>query len=200
MWHMVIGHHIILTGYGHWLPNDPRGSLSREVRCLKLKGLGEFHFGRKSVQPDRIELRDFYHVAKLRLNHPLIWFDKTKRDFIAEAFAEVIRIRGYTCWACAIMSNHAHLLIRRHRDRSEQIIEQLRASSAVALRSSSMLLRQHPIWSDDAFKRYVSSVEDVLTVVQYIRENPAKSHLPRQRWGFVREYAGEWSGVQRLRR
>ncbi|MCE5325581.1 MAG: hypothetical protein ABFD92_17650 [Planctomycetaceae bacterium] len=28
---MIIAHHIILTGYGHWLPNDPRGSLSRSV-------------------------------------------------------------------------------------------------------------------------------------------------------------------------
>ncbi|OQB82433.1 MAG: hypothetical protein BWX88_03985 [Planctomycetes bacterium ADurb.Bin126] len=25
---MVIGHHLMFTGYGHWLPNDPRGSLS----------------------------------------------------------------------------------------------------------------------------------------------------------------------------
>lgn len=28
----IIAHHLILHGYGHWLPNDPRGSGSREIR------------------------------------------------------------------------------------------------------------------------------------------------------------------------
>lgn len=28
----IIAHHLILHGYGHWFPNDPRGSGSDEVR------------------------------------------------------------------------------------------------------------------------------------------------------------------------
>ena len=42
---MVIAHHIILTGYGHWLPNDPRGSMSREVHSARIAELGPDHDG-----------------------------------------------------------------------------------------------------------------------------------------------------------
>jgi hypothetical protein len=45
--------HLVLTGYGHWLPNDPRGSGSEEIRKLGLEMLGPIHFGSKRVQPPR---------------------------------------------------------------------------------------------------------------------------------------------------
>ena len=53
----VIGHHLILTGYAHWLPNDVRGSGSDEVRGEELRPLGQIYYGRKEVQPPREELR-----------------------------------------------------------------------------------------------------------------------------------------------
>ena len=43
----VIAHHLIWTLYGHWLPNDPRGSGSRELLDEKFAPLGEIHHGRK---------------------------------------------------------------------------------------------------------------------------------------------------------
>jgi hypothetical protein len=30
---LVIAYHLIWTGYGWWLPNDPRGSMSNCIRC-----------------------------------------------------------------------------------------------------------------------------------------------------------------------
>jgi hypothetical protein len=33
----VLAHHRILHGYGHWLSNDPRGSMSEEIRREWLK-------------------------------------------------------------------------------------------------------------------------------------------------------------------
>jgi hypothetical protein len=32
---MVVAYHLIWTAYGHWLPNDLRGSMSHELRCAK---------------------------------------------------------------------------------------------------------------------------------------------------------------------
>ena len=48
---MVAGYHLIWTVYGYWLPNDPRGSTSTEVRVEPIKELGEHHHGRKRDQP-----------------------------------------------------------------------------------------------------------------------------------------------------
>ena len=42
---MVVGYHLIWTAYGWWLPNDPRGSTSHEIRVEKIEELGELHHG-----------------------------------------------------------------------------------------------------------------------------------------------------------
>ncbi|MCG8409457.1 MAG: hypothetical protein MI923_29995 [Phycisphaerales bacterium] len=130
---MVIAHHLILTGYGHWLPNDPRGSLSREIRAGKLFALGDIHYGRKTQQPSREGLRAFQKKAQRQLEHPVLWFDAAKRQAIADAFDRVVQSHRYTCFACAILSNHAHLVIRKHRDKAETMITELRHESTARL-------------------------------------------------------------------
>lgn len=67
----VLAHHLIWTLYGHWLPNDPRGSGSSSFIDEKLAPLGEIHQGRKpeSEQPSRRELRTFQRHAEPLLTH-----------------------------------------------------------------------------------------------------------------------------------
>lgn len=87
---IVIAHHLIFTVYGWWLPNDPRGSMSREVRKLELRDLGAQHFERKSVQPSSGELRAFYREAAKRLKHSLLEFDEREVEIVAQSFSNVI--------------------------------------------------------------------------------------------------------------
>jgi hypothetical protein len=54
---MVAGFHFIWTAYGWWLPNDPRGSSSHEIRVERIAELGDLHHGRKAVQPAGREIR-----------------------------------------------------------------------------------------------------------------------------------------------
>ena len=69
---MTIAIHLILSGYGTWLSNDPRGSGSTETRAIELRTLGPVHHGRKPahLQPSRQELRAFYREAE-----PLLKYD-----------------------------------------------------------------------------------------------------------------------------
>ena len=60
---MVIAHHLIWTAYGWWLPNDPRGSSSHEIRVERIAEMGELHHGRKKAQPSSAELRRFFGDA-----------------------------------------------------------------------------------------------------------------------------------------
>jgi hypothetical protein len=109
---MVIGFHLVWTAYGWWLPNDPRGSMSRSIRCDLIAELGELHYGRKRVQPASREIREFYREARSRLKHELLTFCDVERCMLAASFAEVIERERYTCYACAIMPDHIHILIR----------------------------------------------------------------------------------------
>ena len=94
----IIGHHLIFPLYGHWAPNDLRGSGSIEFYNEKLESLGPIHFGRKPAheQPSREELREFHRRFKALLKFPVFWINDAKRQALSEAFSEVVRNRGYT--------------------------------------------------------------------------------------------------------
>ena len=66
---MVAGYHLIWTVYGFWLPNDPRGSTSKDVRVEPVKDIGAHHYGRKEKQPSSKELRAFLANAHDVLTH-----------------------------------------------------------------------------------------------------------------------------------
>src|SRR2546423_322326 len=102
----VIAHHLIWTGYGWWLPNDPRGSMSHHIRCDILSELGQLHHGRKRLQPCSREIRTFYKRATPLLKYDLLTFGSDHVRVIADAFREVIAAQRYTSYACAIMPDH----------------------------------------------------------------------------------------------
>ena len=183
---IVLASHLVFMGYGHWFPNDPRGSGSTEIRKTDLTGLGDIHFGRRDDQPTRDELRDFFRHAEPLLDHDVLWFDERLRQSIACAFADVIRQHRYTVWACAILRNHAHLVIRTNKFRSEAMWDHFAQASATALRGGAIQV-DHPIWSHRTYKVFLKTRPAVRTRIGYVERNPEKEGLPRQLWPFVAE-------------
>ena len=187
---MIIGHHLIWTAYGCWLPNDPRGSSSHEIRVERIAELGDFHEGRKTVQPKSAELRAFYDAARGHLRHELLTFSPDAIAVIAQAFGTVIASRRYTCYECAIMPDHVHMLIRRHRDQGEKMIEALQIASRDALINAGFRRSEHPVWGGPGWKVFLNTRADIERIIRYIRANPSKAGLPVQNWRFVKEYDG----------
>jgi hypothetical protein len=89
---MVIGYHLIWTVYGNWLPNDPRGSMSRTIRQPHIASLGPTHYGRKHEQPTARELRAFLHHADQHLEHARIELDGEARSLVARSIGDVIHV------------------------------------------------------------------------------------------------------------
>ena len=194
---MVAGYHLIWTIYGYWLANDPRGSTSREIRVEALKALGEIHYGRKRVQPSSAELRQFFQQARALLHFPVLTFDANEVIFLAKTFGDEIVKQRYTCYACAIMPDHVHMLIRRHRDKAEMMIEHLQQASRTALYESGKRNPPHPVWSDGpGWKGFLNTRQDFEREIEYIRENPIKIGWPEQRWEFVQPYKGWMPGYR----
>jgi REP element-mobilizing transposase RayT len=186
----VIAHHLILYAYGQWLSNDLRGSGSTEIREPKFKDLGDIHFGRKPIQPPKSELKEFYRQANPRLEFEPVWFDTTIRQVIADAFDAVVSKRNYTVWACAILTNHAHILVRRHRDNDETIWNILAGTAANYVREKIALSQQHPVWAERPYAVFQYTPADVRRTDTYIKGNPEKEGLPPQNWPFVKIYDG----------
>lgn len=195
---MIAGYHLIWTAYGWWLPNDPRGSGSHEIRSANIAELGNLHHGRKKIQPAGRVIRDFYEAAKGSLRHELRTFDDREIDVIGRAFGEVIRSRTYTCYACAVMPDHVHLLIRKHRDDAETMIDALQNESRDAVHDLKRCEIEHPIWGGPGWKVYLDTVDEMRRVVRYVDENPIKIGRPRQSWDFVKPYDGWLPGQVRV--
>lgn len=187
---MVIAHHLIWTAYGWWLPNDPRGSTSHQIECTSIKGLGELHYGRKQIQPASSDLRKFYEIAGTVLRHDLLTFDNAEIAVIGAAFARIVQSRGYTCYACAIMPDHVHVLIRKHRVQAETMIEHLQMESGTAILSRHQRAPDHPVWGGPGWKVFLETRDDIERTIKYIEDNPFKAHRPAQRWDFVTKYDG----------
>ena len=143
---MIAGYHLIWTAYGTWLPNDPRGSSSHEIRSPILEELGDIHHGRKKIQPASSVLRKFYQEAKPKMKHEIIPFTDEEIVLLGEAFAATIKNRRYTCYGCAIMPDHVHLLIRKHRDQAEEMMAFLQDDSWQRLIDAKRWPSEHPVW------------------------------------------------------
>jgi REP-associated tyrosine transposase len=184
----VIAYHLIWTNYGTWLANDPRGSRSHRVYTPELAEFGAAHFGRRKVQPSRKTVHEFYTEAEPRLQFPALRFDAAQRQAVGNAFEEIVRKCTYTCYACAIMPDHVHLVIRKHRDSAEQIIGNLQGMSRAWLLKCDLAPEEHPVWTKNGWRVFLSTPAEVWSRIRYIENNPEKEGLSRQAWPFVVPY------------
>jgi REP element-mobilizing transposase RayT len=188
---LVIAYHLIWTAYGWWLPNDPRGSGSKVVRNDVLAEMCELHYGRKKVQPSGATVRRFQQSAAELLRHPLLTFDETATREVAASFRQVVGRERYTCYACVIMPDHVHILIRKHRHEAEQMVDGLKAAGRERLILAGLRAPTHPVWaSGGGWKVFLDHPDEVRRTLGYIERNPDPLRLPRQRWPFVKEYDG----------
>jgi REP element-mobilizing transposase RayT len=195
---MVAGYHLIWTVYGWWLPNDPRGSSSRTIRAAAIAALGEIHYGRKRVQPAGRVIREFHDAARGVLKHPLLQLSVPETEAVGHAFGEVIRMRSYTCYACAVLSDHVHLLIRKHRDQAETMIAHLQDASRTAVAGRGSHAADHPVWGGPGWKVFLESRDDMERTVAYIRRNLPDSNQAGQSLPFVKPYDGWLPGQVRV--
>lgn len=184
----VIAHHLVWTSYGTWLPNDPRGSGSRAVATPALAELGDRHYGRRAIQPARAVVREFYEQAEGRLVFPVLHFDRRQIDSIAAGFEDAIELHGYSCYACAILPDHVHVVIRKHKHRAEAMIDNLQSTSRLRLSTGGTVPANHPVWTLGGWKTFLNTPDAVKSVIRYVENNPSKSGLAPQRWPFVKPY------------
>jgi REP element-mobilizing transposase RayT len=164
--------------------------MSHVIRNDVLKDLGELHHGRKRVQPASRDIRGFYERAKDALKFPLLTFAPPEFSAIADAFDAVIRAERYTCYACAIMPDHVHAVVRKHKHPAEEMIEKLQDESRRAVIDAGLRQPDHPVWGGPGWKVFLDSTDDVRRTVKYVEGNPMKARLPVQHHPFVVPYDG----------
>lgn len=187
---VVIAYHLIWTVYGYWLPNDPRGSMSKSITSDVIADLGPLHYGRKKIQPSSRVIREFQKQAKIVLNYELLKFQPSEFSIVAEGLADAMRQHQYTCYACAMMPDHVHVILRKHKHQAEDTLENLQKTSRMWLCDAGIREIEHPVWGGSGWKVFLDTPDAIRRTIQYIDENPMKWRLPRQSWPFVQPYDG----------
>ena len=188
---MIIATHIVLVGYGHWLPNDLRGSYSKDVHAPRIAELGPLHEGRKPIQPHPSELREFHEQAEEALHYPVHWFSPEERAAIRDVFSLAHKEHRLTSYACAILQDHVHILVRRHAMDHKMIHDLLKKYAIKAVRQCGHLPANHPVFNAGQATFFKDTPPKVCGCVQYIVDNFTKHRLPVERYEFVKEYS-DW--------
>src|SRR5437867_6708195 len=193
---MVIADHIIITAHGFWLPNDPRGSWSDFVGAWELLRFGRAtkvttHRSLAHVPHDR-ELR---RAAKRSLKYPAVRFSRAQIQSIAKGFAHAAAQSGYVIYACAIMPDHAHLVVARHERTAEIITSHLKSFATRELRADG----RHPF---ERFARPNGSVpemwaESLWQVFLFKPDRGSPRHPIRQRQPRARRSSPAGVGIRR---
>ena len=192
---MVIGYHVILSAYGFWLPNDPRGSWSDFVGSWEL-----FRFGRATKTDVRHSVAQAPHdrqarlAAKTALKYPPVRFSGIQARAVGRGFAAFAAKSGLILWACSILPEHVHLVVARHRYSVEEAANHLKGAATRRLAEEGI----HPMagmckrsgrvpspWGVREWKVFLRTPTDAVRAIRYVEDNPLKEGLPRQRWSFV---------------
>ena len=197
---MVHGYHLIMGAYGFWLPNDPRGSWSEFVGSYELA-----RYGRATKTNVRYSVaaaphdRSLRQAAKKSLKYPAVLFNGVQARAVGRGFGAYRERSQLTILACAILPDHVHLVVARHRLDIEQIANFLKGEATRQLVSEQI----HPMAKmptrsgrpPKAFARgqwsvYLDSDEDIRRAIRYVERNPIKEDLPAQHWRFITPYTG----------
>jgi REP element-mobilizing transposase RayT len=193
---MILAYHIIMTAYGFWLPNDPRGSWSDFVASWEL-----LRYGKATKTNERRSLaRDPHDVqlrlaAKRALKYPPVLFDAEQIQSIARGFARAAEESGYDIYECAILKDHAHVVLGRTARHIHQVIGHLKARATQQLLADEIHpLREYmnpgaktlTIWSEGPWKVFIDNLEHLENAIRYVKRNPVREGLPEQVWWFVK--------------
>lgn len=104
------------------------------------------------------------------------------------AIGRVVAERNYTVWGCAILSNHVHMVIRRHRDDALAMWKAIAEALRFDLRGTDGIETDHPVIAARPYKVFLHTPDEVRGRIDYVGRNPAKEGLPQQRFDFVQSY------------
>jgi REP element-mobilizing transposase RayT len=201
----VLAYHVVFSTYGFWLPNDPRGSNSDAVWAPHLHEFGQA----TKVQDRRSHATDAHNRlersrARKSLRYPPVRFSGVQARAVGRGFARCVGRTGAVIFACAIMPDHVHLVIDRHRYEIEKLITLLKGDATRVLQDEKL----HPLadfverqgrvptpWGESCRKVFLFDLAQVRDRIDYVNANPLRQGKRSQQWSFVHPLDGNATSV-----
>ena len=184
------GFHVVISNYGFWLPNDPRGSWSDFVGKWEL-----IRFGKATKIETRQSVAGANHnrnlraMAKRRLAYPAVRLSGRQALAVGHGFARAQQEAGYLIYACAVLPEHSHLVIGETGRPINAVVGHLKGRATQSLVVEGMWPNaQQPMWGRGCWKVFLYSEDEMQRAIGYVEQNPQKEGKPRQTWSFLQPY------------
>ncbi|MEX2308183.1 MAG: transposase [Pirellulales bacterium] len=197
----MLGWHLIFSCYGFWPPNDERGSGSTRVRAQHIYDAGGEATKVQTThslanQPYNKERR---RVAREALKYPAVELSGIQARAVARGVAAVCPKIDLVIHACAIMPDHVHVVVARHKMDGDEIIACLKRAGTRGMNDEGLHpMRDFPhangrLRSPRAgrgWKVMLFMPEQMRAAIRYVERNPVRAGYKPQRWSFVVPYLG----------
>src|SRR5262245_37434587 len=184
---LTVGIHLIWTCYGTWLPGDDRGHWSA---LFDLYG-DLIRAGHQLNMPDEVTTR---RAMELMKEEPRVLRDD-EPDIVAATMAQYLApalAGGTAAYACAIESNHVHLLVGPVHEPIERFAGRLKGTSSSALLKRPDNWDRKRSWTTGYWKVFLFDLEAMRAVVQYIEAHNARRVLPASAVDWLQPLPNIW--------
>jgi hypothetical protein len=172
---------LVWTVYGAWEQPDAlqgsgdaaRGELSRRLGLEKQEEI--------LARPCSTSGLEAY-----RRRHDALRFDPrelTAEDalHIGTGVEDVARKQGYVVHALAVMPDCVQVVVKHHRDRPEDMIEQFKHAARVRLHAANEQWRGHPVWSAGGWVMPLERKAQVVAAIEAVHAGA----FGNPRWSFL---------------
>ena len=129
-------------------------------------------------------------AAKRALTYEPVMLSGLQARAVGRGIAGAVADSKYMPYACCVMPDHVHVVVRTHLNKPKQIIGHFKGRATQRLKAENI----HPLaqhdgpptpWARGGWFVHLDDEDDVLAAIEYVNRNPLEAGLPKQNWSFV---------------
>ncbi len=171
----TIGYHIVISGYGLWLPGDRRGSWS---------DAWDDRLG--FIEPHTLHAGDprRLHMAQERMRHSPVRLDAPMAKTVVQALSECQAASDWSVEAASVEATHTHLLLTLTQRPIDRTVQWLKDQTTKAVHRETAHLG--PVWSRGKWCSFVFDSTVWKNTRQYIERHNLRRGVGPRPYAFIR--------------
>lgn len=174
MMRSTLGYHIVISGYGLWLPGDERGSWS--AAWDEQIGFIEPH----TLHPgDPVRLR----MSHERMTAPALRLTGEMIELVLATLADCAAKSDWNIIAASVEPTHAHLLLTYTLRNVDHTIKWIKDQATKAIHRHTR--HQGPVWCKGRWRSFIYDVDGLGQAMKYIEEHNVRRGVGPRPYAFL---------------
>jgi REP element-mobilizing transposase RayT len=170
----TIGYHVVISGYGLWLPGDDRGSWC--TAWDEQIGLTEPH----TLHPgDPTRLR----MSEERMRHPPVRLSDAMIRLVGGKLGECAADSDWSVSACSIEATHCHMLLTYTDRNIDNTVKWLKDQATKAIHTATS--HAGPVWCKGRWRSFIFDLDRWEQAKTYIEQHNVRRGLPARPYPFI---------------